>query len=102
MFFGASTASSVQHTLMCEIVGEDLYGARAGRLRDGDTSDEGCCVFVDDVLCYTRIREGETHEQAVKRHLRLVHRITKRMAERNLCVSVEKSHFCLSRIVYLG
>jgi hypothetical protein len=25
-----------------------------------------------------------------------------RMAERNLCVSVEKSHFCLSRIVYLG
>jgi hypothetical protein len=48
MFIVASTASSVQHTLMCEIVGEDLYGARAGRLRDGDTSDEGCCVFVDE------------------------------------------------------
>ena len=102
MFFGASTASSVQHTLICEIVGEDLFGARAGRLRNGDTADEGCCVFVDDVLCYTRRRDGETHEEAVKRHLRLVLRIMKRMSERNLCVSVEKSHYCLQSVTYLG
>jgi hypothetical protein len=51
-FFGASTSASVCQRLMCEVVGEDLYGARAGRLH-GDTHDEGATVFVDICMSMT-------------------------------------------------
>ena len=93
MFFGIATSSSFCDAMVRETVGPDLYGMASVGSDANEIGDEGAVVFVDDVLCYTRRRVDETEVETIIRHFVMVARIVKRMKNRNMTISINKSYF---------
>jgi len=102
MFFGIATSSTFCDAMVRETVGPDLYGMASVGSEANEIGDEGAVVFVDDVLCYTRRRDEETELEVIVRHFVMVARIVKRMKNRNMTISINKSFFGRKEIKYLG
>ena len=93
LFFGLKTGTSQHNALMTEIIGDDLWG-----------EDDGVGLYCDDCVIYSKKKEGETHEQVMKRHFTLLTRFMEALADRGVTVSVNKSHIAmgLKGIDFLG
>jgi hypothetical protein len=90
-FFGIRTGSTQQQKLCEELIGDDLYGEW-----------DGIAVYVDDAVLWSKKKPGESELSVIKRHALLLDRFTKRLADRNITLSIEKSSFFQHSIDFLG
>jgi len=110
LFFGLKTGSSQFHALMTEIINKKTYsdGTPVPGMQGKDfTTDlyaekDGLCLYIDDVVAYSRKGPGDSHDDVMKRHAALVTRFVTKAADRNLTLSVQKSHLFMSHCDFLG
>jgi hypothetical protein len=57
---------------------------------------------VDDAVLWSKKKPGESTLSVIKRHAQLLDRSTKRLADRNITLSIEKSSFFQHSIDFLG
>lgn len=79
MPFGLSNAAQSQCRLMDQVLGFDL--------------EPSVFCYLDDVIVATNTFED---------HIKMLHAVADRLKKANLTISVEKSHFCLKQMKYLG
>ena len=59
-------------------------------------------VYMDDIAIHTRREGGETEDQHVKRHRRLVKEMLTILEEHDLFLNIEKCQFEQESIEFLG
>ena len=90
-FFGVRNGSTQQQKLIEEVIGDDLYGEW-----------DGIAVYVDDAVIWSKKKPGESEESVISRHMKILDRFTKRLSDRNITLSIEKSSFFQHSIDFLG
>ena len=90
-FFGVRNGSTQQQKLVEEVIGDDLYGEW-----------DGIAVYVDDAVIWSKKKPGESEESVITRHMKILDRFTKRLSDRNITLSIEKSSFFQHSIDFLG
>jgi hypothetical protein len=63
---------------------------------------DGIAVYVDDAVLWSKKKPGESEESVIKRLMQLLDRFTKRLADRNITLSIERSSFFQHSIDFLG
>ncbi len=89
MFFGLTNSPATFQTMMNTIF--------------RDLIDEGSVtIYMDDIAIHTGVRPGESEEEHVERHWKLVCRVLKRLRTNDLHLNPEKCMFEQDHLDFLG
>jgi len=59
-------------------------------------------VYMDDMAMHTTPREGETHEEHLERHQKIVNEVLAILEQKNLYLNIDKCKFKQTHINFLG